>query len=113
MDIDSRLNKDPIPVHRNGGIFQTKVKDSCQGMARGNFISVEEEAKQNQNLHVSSPFIMSLKSKTPAILKLNNYKNVHQFFKILFKETRELFPLAGSCFKKTEKKLKTIRKFWA
>ena len=85
MDIDRRLNRDPIPVHRDGGIFQIKVKNSCQGMARGNFISVEEEAEQNHNLHVSSPSIMSLKSKTPAILKLNNYKNVHQFLKILFK----------------------------
>ena len=85
MDIDSRLNRDPIPVHRDGGIFQIKVKNSCQGMARGNFISVEEAAEQNHNLHVSSPSIMSLKSKTPAILKLNNYKNVHQFLKILFK----------------------------
>ena len=42
--------------------------------------------------HPSSVF---LKPKTPDLLNLNDYKNVHPFVKTVFKETWETFALAG------------------
>ena len=45
-----------------------------------------------------------LKVKTPDLLNLNEYKNVHPFVKMLFQENKESFPPAG--------KLKYFLKNW-
>ena len=57
-------------------------------MAWENFTVEEEEVNQNHNLHGASPSTINLKPKTPDLWNLNDYKNLHQFAKIISKETR-------------------------
>ena len=63
----------PIPVHRDGGINHTRIKGSCQEMAKENFIPGEEERNWSQNSHVTPTSSISLKPKTPDILNLSYY----------------------------------------
>ena len=63
MDLDSQFDRVPVPIHRDGGITHIKVENLCQGMARENFISGEEEVNQNHNIHVASLFNIFFETK--------------------------------------------------
>ena len=69
-------------VHQDRGINYTKIKGSCQEMAKENFIP--EEVSWNHNLHVIPTSGINLKPKTEDLLNLSNYKKIHSFVKILF-----------------------------
>ena len=95
MDPASRpFGRVPIPVYRYGGNSHTKIKCSCQEMAKEKFISREGRVNWSRNSHVTIPSSISLKSKTPDLSNLSDYHKVRPFVKILFKRTRETFPLA-------------------
>ena len=69
--ISSSFHRSPIPVHWYGRIYHTKIKGSCQEMAKENFIRGEGEVNWNHNPYVTS--IISLKPKIPDLLNLSNY----------------------------------------
>ena len=56
------------PVHEDRGINHTKIKGSCQEMAKENFIPGEEEVNWNQNFHVTPASGISPKPKTTDLL---------------------------------------------
>ena len=69
MDPVSRsFDRTPIPINRDRGTNHTKIKGSCQEMAKENFIPGEEEVNWNQNPHATPISSISLKSKTPDLL---------------------------------------------
>ena len=93
--INCPFDRASIPVHEHRGITHSKIKSSCQEMAKESFISGEEEVNWNQNSHVTSASRISPKPKTSDLLNFSDYQKVHPFVKTLFKETRAIFPLAG------------------
>ena len=80
----------PIPFHLEGVINHTKIKVSCQKMAKENLISWEEIVNWNHNPHVTPTSSVSLKPKKPNLSNLTEYQKVQPFVIKLFKETREM-----------------------
>ena len=98
MDPVSRsFDRTPIPINRDRGTNHTKIKGSCQEMAKENFIPGEEEVNWNQNPHATPISSISLKSKTPDLL-------------IKFKWLRKSSPIFKSTFQGDQRNFSSSRK---
>ena len=95
---------DPVSFLSTGPPSQFIGTGQSRKFGQRKFYSRGGRGNWNQNPYVTPTSIISLKPKTPDLLSLSDYQKLHPFKKTLFKEIREIFPLAG--------RLKYFLKHW-